>query len=252
MLLLKDGWRYRDGSKYVKVKTKDAIDAPRCDLFNVPNVRIIGVGLHEGSGAEISPDNLKIDKVVLHVPGVPSELLYGLWSVSVGNRTFNSSMSTQTHPIYFDNAYVHLPDFNKEATLEILAYAILEVLLKNYAEDRIGFFGTNRVFRFGNERLTKGAAYLIDHCKDAPTYDGNSIGDAFELIRHSVVDVTKLRRSLKEEVGKRLEFIGYWDFIPIPRTTDEGLSLDRDFTDSATKSNGPTATRSGNSPETPT
>lgn len=243
MRLLKDGWRYRDGSKYVKVRTRDAIDAPRCDLFNVPNVRIIGVGLKEGSGAEISPDNLKLDKVVLCVPGVPPELLYGLWSVSVGNRTFNSSMSSQTHPIYFDNAYVHLPDFNNQATLEILAYAILEVLLKNYAEDRIGFFGTNRVFRFGNERLTKGAEYIIGHCKDAPTYDGGAIGDAFELIRHSKVDVTKLRRSLKEEVAKRLESIGYWDYIPIPRTTDTGSSLDGDFSDSGAVSNGQKASK---------
>lgn len=226
MPLLKDGWRYRDAHKYVRVRTKDAIDAPRCDLFNVPNVRIIGVGLEEGSGAEISPDNLKLDKVSLNVPSVPSELLYGLWSVSVGNRSFNRSMSTPTHPIYFDNAYVHLPDFNKKATLEILAYAILEVLLKNYAEDRIGFFGTNRVFRFGNERLTKGAAHIIAQCKNAPTYDGNTIGDAFELIRSSSVDATKLRRSLKEEVHKRLENIGYWDFIPVPLATKERSRLD--------------------------
>src|SRR5712692_10025135 len=66
--LLKDGWRYRDGSKYVKTKTKDAISAPRCEKFNAPGVKSIGVGLKEGSGAEISPDNLKLDKVVLNVP----------------------------------------------------------------------------------------------------------------------------------------------------------------------------------------
>ena len=216
MPLLKDGWRYRDGSKYVKDKTHDAISAPRCDRFNAPNVKSIAVGLKEGSGAEISPDNLKLDKVVIDIPGVPSELVYGLWSVSVGKHAFGTSLSVSLHPIYFEQAYVHLPDFKKKKALEILAYAALETLLKNYAEDRIGFFGTNLVFRFGNERLTKGVKHLIDLCRDAPTYDGNTIGDTFELFKHSKVDATKLRSSLKEEVSKRLNAIGYWDFMPIP------------------------------------
>lgn len=222
--LLKDGWRYRDGSKYVKTKTKDAIGAPRCDYFNSPGAKIISDNMKEGSGAEISPDNLKLDKIVLSIPDVPSELAYGLWSVSVGMRTFNSSMSVQMHPIYFDNAYVHLPDFSRKETLEIMAYAALEVLLKNYAKDRIGFFGSNKVFRFGNPQLTKGVEYLLNHCKDAPTYDDNTIGSTFELIKQSKVDVPKLRRSLKEEVSKRLKVIGYWDYVPIPaQSAKKGL-----------------------------
>ncbi len=225
MTLLKDGWRYRDGSKYVKIKTKDAIGAPRCDRFNAPEPKIFGVDLKEGSGAELSPDNLKLDKIALKIPNVPSEIVYGLWSVSVGKHAFGTSLSVSLHPIYFEQAYVHLPDFNRKETLEILAYAALGVLLKNYAEDRIGFFGTNRVFRFGNERLTKGVEHLFKYCKDAPTYDGNTIGDALELIKHSKVDATKLRKSLKEEVSKRLIAIGYWDFVPIPQVTlDESNS----------------------------
>jgi hypothetical protein len=221
MPLLKDGWRYRDGSKYVKVKTKDAIGAPRCDRFNVPNVRVIGVDLKEGSGAELSPDNLKLDKIVLSVPNVPSELVYGLWSLSVGLGAFRTSLSNPLFPIYFRGASVHLPDFTRRESIEILAYSALEVLLKNYAEDRIGFFGTNRVFRFGNEKLTKGVEHLFDLCKDSSTYDGKTIGDALELIKQGKVDVTELRRSLKEEVSKRLDAIGYWDFVPIPRTAED-------------------------------
>jgi hypothetical protein len=65
----------------------------------------------------------------------------------------------------------------------------------------------------GNERLTKGVEHIFDLCKASPTYDGNTIGDTLELIKQSNVDVTKLRRSLKEEVSKRLDAIGYWDFI---------------------------------------
>ena len=133
-------------------------------------------------------------------------------------------MSAQTHPIYFDNAYVHLPDFNKKKTLEILAYATLEVLLKNYAEDRIGFFGTNRVFRFGNDQLTKGVEHILRSCKDCPTYDGNTIGETFELFRKGKVDGTKLRHSLKDEVADRLDALGYWDVIPIPKMDDDSDS----------------------------
>jgi hypothetical protein len=228
MVLLKDGWRYRDGSKYVRVKTEDAISAPRNERFSDPRPKIIAVSLQEGSGAEISPDNLRLDKVVLNVPNMPPELVYALWSVSVGMRTFSMSSSDSLHPIYFDNAYVHLPDFTKKKTLEIMAYATLEVLLKNYAEDRIGFFGTNKVFRFGNERLTEGVEYLLKQCKDAPTYNGNTIGDAFELIRDSKIDITELRKSLKEEVSKRLSAIGYWDFIPIPKLDSDAGNGDRE------------------------
>jgi hypothetical protein len=56
--------------------------------------------------------------------------------------------------------------------------------------------------------LTEGVKHLLDLCKDAPTYDGLAVGDTFELFRQSKVDATKLRRSLKEEVSKRLKAIG--------------------------------------------
>ena len=211
--LLKDGWRYRDGSKYVKTKTKDAIGAPRCEKFNAPGVKTFGVDLKEGSGAELSPDNLKI---VLNITNVPSELIYGLWSVAVGKHAFGTSLSVSLHPIYFEQAYVHLPDFAKREAIEVLAYSALGVLLKNYAEDRIGFFGTNQVFRFGNERLTKGVEYLLNLCKECPVYEGHNIGEVFEMFRQSKVDQTKLRKGLIEEVSVRLVKIGYWDYIPIP------------------------------------
>jgi hypothetical protein len=93
MLLLKDGWRYRDGSKYVKIRTKDAIGVPRCDRFNTPGVRSIGVDLKEGSGAEISPDNLKLDKVVLNVPGVPSGGVQSTGHLRAVNRWTSRSES---------------------------------------------------------------------------------------------------------------------------------------------------------------
>jgi hypothetical protein len=217
--LIKDRWRYRDGNKYVKNKTKSAISVPRCDAFNVPNIKNFGINLAEGSGAELSPDNLKSNEVL--VPNVPSELVYGLWSVAVGKHVFGTSLSTSLHPIYFEQAYVHLPDFSKKETIEILAYSALHVLIKNYAEDKIGFFGTNKVFRFGGERLTKGVDYLFSLCKDCHVYDGYTISEVFELIKQSKVDITKCRKGIKDEVSKRLNQIGYWDYVPIPRAKIE-------------------------------
>lgn len=212
--LVKDGWRYRDGNKYVRHKTAGAIGVPRCERFNTPNIKLLSTDIKEGSGAELSPDNLKSKKVL--VPNIPSELVYGLWSVAVGKHAFGTSLSTSLHPIYFEQAYVHLPAFGKKETIEILAYSALHILIKNYAENQIGFFGTNKVFRFDSECYTKSIEYLFDVCKDCSVYEDHNISEVFELIRQSKVNVTKCRRGLKEEVTKRLEEIGYWNYVPIP------------------------------------
>ena len=212
--LIKDGWRYRDGSKYVKNKVINPIGVPRCDAFNVPNIKVFGTNIKEGSGAELSPDNLKSNDVL--VQNVPSELVYGLWSVSVGKHVFGTSLSFSLHPIYFEQAYVHLPDFKKKKTIEILAYSALNILVKNYAEDKIGFFGSNKVFRFGDERLTKAVEYLFSECKNCLVYDDNTIEKSFELIKQSKLDVTSFRKGIISEVSKRLNEIGYWDYVPIP------------------------------------
>jgi hypothetical protein len=39
--------------------------------------------------------------------------------------------------------------------------------------------------------------------------------EVFEQIKQSKVDVTKCI-GMKEEVSKRLDKIGYWDYVPIP------------------------------------
>ena len=80
----------------------------------------------------------------------------------------------------------------------------------------IGFFGSNKVFRFGNERLTKGVKYLFSFCKDCCVYDNYTIDDVLEQIQQSDVDKKKCRRGIKDEVSKRLNQIGYWDQVAIP------------------------------------
>jgi hypothetical protein len=157
----------------------------------------------------------------LGIPHLPDELVYGLWSVSTGAKVFWTSLSNMLHPIYFDNAYVHLPDFSQREAVEILAYSALHAVLRNYAKDRIGFFGTNKVFRFGGERLTKGVQSLFKDCKNCVVYEEYTIGDVLEMIKNSKVDFAKCTKGIKEEVSKRQKAIGYWDFVPIPHLMDE-------------------------------
>ncbi len=212
MPLLKDYWIYDRRDKGI---LKGELVVQACERFNTPAPKVIHLNPIQG-GSEMIPENVKKP---LGISGIPDELAYGLWSVSVGLGAFGTSLSDPMFPVYMRGAYVHLPNFNKKGVIEILAYSALHTLIKNYAKDRIGFFGTNRVFRFGGERLTKGVEYLFKLCKDCPVYDGHTIGEAFELIRQSKVDTTKLRKGMKDEVSKRLVQIGYWDYVPIPRVS---------------------------------
>ena len=209
MCLLKDSWRYDRRDKGI---LNGEVVVQHCESFDAPAPKVIHLNPKQG-GSEMIPENVKIP---LGISGILDELAYGLWSVSVGLGAFGTSLSNPTHPVYMRGAYVHLPDFSKKETIEILAYSALHALLKNYAKDRIGFFGSNRVFRFGGERLTKGVEYLFSLCKDYPVYDGYTIGEVFELIRQSKVDTAKCRKGMKDEVSKGLDEIGYWDYVPIP------------------------------------
>ena len=49
---------------------------------------------------------------------------------------FGTSLSVSLRLIYFQQAYNHLPGPTKGQTQEILAYAVLQTLLKNYSELR--------------------------------------------------------------------------------------------------------------------
>ena len=183
-----------------------------CESFDTPAPKVIHLNPEQG-GSEMIPENVKKP---LGISGIPDELTYGLWSNSVGLGAFGTSLSNPTHPVYMRDAYVHLPDFSRKETIEILAYTALHTLIKNYAKEKIGFFGTNKVFKFGGESLTKGVEWLFSQCKDCPVYNGYTIGEVLELIKQSKVDVTEFRKGIIDEVSRRLTEIGYWDYIPIP------------------------------------
>ena len=211
--LLKDGWKY---DRRDKGFVKGEIVAQHCESFNAPAPKVIHLNPKQG-GSEMIPENVIKP---LGVDDLPDELVYGLWSVSVGAKAFWTSLSNMLHPIYFDNAFVHLPDFSKRETIEILAYSALHAVLRNYANDRIGFFGTNKVFKFGGERLTKGVEHLFDLCKDCIVYDNYTIVDVLGQIKESKTDFGKCTKGIKDEVAKRQAQIGYWDYVPIPRIAD--------------------------------
>ncbi len=138
--LLKDAWRYDRRDKGI---VRGEIVAQHSESFNAPAPKVIHLNPKQG-GSEMIPENVIKP---LGIPGLPDELVYGLWSVSVGAKVFWTSLSNMLHPIYFDNAFVHLPDFTKRETIEILAYSALHAVLRNYAPSKIGFFGANKVFK---------------------------------------------------------------------------------------------------------
>ena len=209
MPLLKDSWRY---DRRDKGELKDELVVQHCESFDTPAPKVIHLNPLQG-GSEMIPDNVLKP---LGISRLPDELVYGLWSMTVGLGAYGTSLSNPIFPIYMRDAYVPLPDFSRREAIEILAYSALHALIKNYAGERIGFFGSNKVFRFGGERLTEGVKILFEECKDCLVYNNNTIDDTLDLIKQSKVDITKMRKGIISEVQKRLESIGYWDYIPIP------------------------------------
>lgn len=206
--LLKDGWKY-DSRTYIKGE----IVVQGNDRFNASPPKIFHLE-HKKGGSELTVENVKKD---LGIPNIPSELIYGLWSVCVGY------LSITDFPISFNEAYTHLPDFSKPETLEILAYVIIHTIItelkNNYCQGKIGFIGINRIFKFGdNPALTKGCEYLINTYGNCPI--GNkTIKEVFTELKNEP-DINKIdqnyRRLIKYEIEKRLECIGYWNILPIP------------------------------------
>ena len=114
MQLLNEFWKY-DTRKYVRGE----IIAQGNDRFNVVAPKMMHLN-HKKGGSELVPENIKKS---LNVNNIPDELLFGLWSCTVGYRSLTS------YPLYMDNAYVHLPDFSKAETQEILALSVLSILI---------------------------------------------------------------------------------------------------------------------------
>ena len=208
MNLLKDGWKY-DTRKNVKGE----ICVQHNETFNVPAPKTFYMNVLKG-GSELIPENVKID---LELKNVPSELVYGLWSTCIGYKSITN------FPTYINEAYTHLPNFTKQETLEILSYlvihALISELIKNYCKGKIGFIGLSRKFKFGGEKLTKGAKYLINtygYCK----IGNKTIIEVFNELKEelNIENINKdYRKLIKKEIEKRLEIIGYWDYIPIPK-----------------------------------
>jgi hypothetical protein len=205
-VLLKDVWNYNEG------KDGDEIGTTRNDTFNNPNPKMIKTKLRN-AGSQILYRNVKDN---LGITIVPPELFYGLWSITVGYRSLSE------YPVYFDNSCIHIPDLKRQETYEILSYAVLNVLIteliNNYTEGKIGFSGMQRFFKFGGKRLTDGAKYLIDTHGNCPV-GSRTIKQVFEELRAGkdpdAID-KNLRIDIRKEIEKRLDAIGYWDYLPIP------------------------------------
>lgn len=207
--LLKDGWEY---NKFGPLPSDNDIGVQCNDRFNTPNPKMFHVQTEKG-GSSVTPDHVKIE---LNLPNVPSELVYALWSVTVGTRSLTD------HPLWFDNAYVHLPDFTRHETMEILTLALMSTILtetkSSYCQGRIGFIGVSRIFKFGNKRLTDGATSLLTTYGSTMIHE-RSVHDIFSLSRTkqlSTDEHTSIIKQIKKEIQTRLDAICYWSYIPIP------------------------------------
>lgn len=90
----------------------------------------------------------------------------------------------------------------------------------------------HRVFKFGGENLTNGAKYLIDTYGDCKigAYTIRSVFNRLKEGKYLDQIDKKLKILIKEEIEKRLNKIGYWDYIPIPNIyTDEKKSKSYDI-----------------------
>ncbi len=208
MDLLKDGWHY-DNRKVIKGE----ISIQGNERFNVPYAKNFKINVKSG-GSEIVSENVKIP-LGIHQK-VPSELVYGLWSSFLGYHAFIK------HPVYMSDSYIHLPDFNRRETREILTYLIVYNLITefiiNNTKGKIGFDEDKRIFKFGGQTLTTGAIYLLKEYKYCPI--GNStIEKVFQELKKAknLDNLQKdYRKLIKNEINKRLMIIDYWKYIPIP------------------------------------
>jgi len=207
----------KDTIKHIVIDGKQSeLGAIWSTEFNKPGFKSIYFGLHRG-GVQMIPDIIKIDANILNIP---SELVYTLWAICVGTSALIQ------HELQFEQAYVHLPDFNRQETMEILAYTTLHTIIyesissKKYCEGQIGFVGMSRVFKFGNDRLTAGAKYLVETYGDCQVGD-STIRDVFNHVKETPNETDEyhllIRKQIREQIKSRLDAIGYWDYIPIPR-----------------------------------
>jgi len=221
--LLKDGWKYE-----IHEKQDGEIAVQRNDLFNYSVPKLFHNKVEKSGGSEVIQKNVKKS---LNIVGIPDELVYALWSTTVGQKSLGRS-SKEGFPLYDGVAYVHLPDFNQGETKEILAYALLYAFIgPNYTEGQIGFIGPRKVMKFGNsQELKDGANYLFNTYGHLPLGE-KTISDVLDEIKKGEKP-KNARIELVKEISKRLDAIGYWDYIPLPlkknETLEENEGLDKD------------------------
>lgn len=205
--LLKDGWKYDE-----RENKFDEIIVQHCETFNSAPPKIFHLQPEKG-GSEVVAQNVKIP---LNIPHLCDQLLYALWSVTVGYRAI------VTPPVVFDNCYVHLPDFKDPKVQEILAlsalYVLIEELTNKYCNGKIGFIADSRDFVFGGDELTASVEYLFSTYGALKVDASRSLRDVFEDLRKGfdANNIDKNARTLiREQIKSRLDEIGYWDYLPV-------------------------------------
>jgi hypothetical protein len=126
-------------------------------------------------------------------------------------------------PFYINACYTHLPDFKNPITQEILTYSLMYMviseLLRGITNNKIGFIGNNRIFKFGdNPRLTEGATFLLTTYTHLSMGE-KTIGEVFHTIQNqpnATLFDPNYRKQITKEIEHRLDQIAYWKYLPIP------------------------------------
>ena len=233
--LLKDYWQYTAGAKNCDLSGKyPYLAVGRCDTFNAPIPKIFTL-IKEGYGGgftKVCAHGYTNRKKLVNVE-YPQELLLSVWSTTVGIR------SRSRHPLYLDNANVHLPDFTSEKVIHVVTLSLLSAIIfqmrmsEKYSEGNIGFIGRGaaRKLQFrdrtGDCDHSKVVSQILQKYTDLKINRNSdkNVGEVVQYLKNCDIrndhddQLKKYSREIVEEIQIRLEEIGYFgDYIPIPES----------------------------------
>jgi hypothetical protein len=87
---------------------------------------------------ELSAGNVNLDNIFLNVPNIPSELIYGLWEVSVGKHSSGTSfIGLLASDLFFEQGFTFTFQILKKGRKELkkfIGYSVLGVIVTSSNE----------------------------------------------------------------------------------------------------------------------
>lgn len=207
--LLRDGWRHDQR----KGEPDTCLVAPHRASFDEYQPALLHATPRLGGSAMI-PENVKVPvDVCARGVRIPSELVYGLWSVTVGSRGLTPCVC----PVWFGNALTHLPTRWTPPYVEVLALSALAQLLNNrvqpYLPPRL-LGGYGDAITFGN--FLEPVRALWDEIRDLEILPDLTVARLLDDHPHPTRDPRAERAACHALIARRLHQLGYWRAIVVP------------------------------------